>query len=159
METISEIITDMRKRFETYAKSDSNDARYMAYLGYAEFANRIEKAVTNCKQLKMREALMQIFTMSDQWYFGVNTSKSSEDLLIECGELAENALSAPPRNCDLHTTEIEASKEFIAWYNTVNCFWDDKWNEVSSFDLKHNVDGILHDYIRWLFAEAKGETK
>lgn len=45
MQTIKDIIAEMRKRFEPYAKSDSNDARYVAYLGYAEFADRIEAAV------------------------------------------------------------------------------------------------------------------
>jgi hypothetical protein len=52
METIDDIVREMRKRFEPYAKSDSNDARYVAYLGYAEFADRIEKAVTNCNHLE-----------------------------------------------------------------------------------------------------------
>ena len=73
METIKDIIAEMRKRFEPYAKSDSNDARYVAYLGYAEFADRIEQAVTNCNQpetvtncnglgnaAKMREVLDEI---------------------------------------------------------------------------------------------------
>lgn len=45
METIEDIVADMRKRFEPYAKSESNDARYVAYLGYAEFAKRIKSAV------------------------------------------------------------------------------------------------------------------
>ena len=43
-ETIADIVREMRQRFEPYAKSDSNDARYVAYLGYAEFADRIEAA-------------------------------------------------------------------------------------------------------------------
>ena len=44
-ETIADIMAEMRQRFEPYAKSDSNDARYVAYLGYAVFADRIEAAV------------------------------------------------------------------------------------------------------------------
>ena len=43
-ETIADIVREMRQRFEPYAKSDNNDARYIAYLGYAEFADRIEAA-------------------------------------------------------------------------------------------------------------------
>ena len=65
IETIADIVVEMRKRFEPYAKSDSNDARYVAYLGYAEFADRIEQAVTNCNQLKMREALNQLLGLID----------------------------------------------------------------------------------------------
>lgn len=47
MEKIADIVAEMRKRFEPYAKSNSNDARYVAYLGYAEFADRIERAYKN----------------------------------------------------------------------------------------------------------------
>ena len=43
-ETIADIIADMRKRFFPYAKSEGSDARYVAYLGYQEFPDRIEAA-------------------------------------------------------------------------------------------------------------------
>lgn len=73
----------------------------------------------------------------------------------------KTALAAPPRNCDRFANEAEARKAFIVWYNTVYELWGDKWNEVSICDLKHNVDDILQDYIKWLFSpveDMKGEA-
>ena len=64
-------------------------------------------------------------------------------------------LAAPPRNCDRFANEAEARKAFIVWYNTVYELWGDKWNEVESCDLKHNVNDILQDYIEWLFSQAE----
>ena len=43
-ETIADIIADMRKRCFPYAKSEDSGARYVAYLGYQEFPDRIEAA-------------------------------------------------------------------------------------------------------------------
>lgn len=52
---------------------------------------------------KLREALKQISEMSDRWYYGVDTSKSSEDVVVACGQLAEAALAEPVKNCEVGT--------------------------------------------------------
>ena len=71
--------------------------------------------------------------------------------------MAAAALSAPARNCDVFGSEAEAKSAFIAYYNEV---YDLKGSDaIDICDLKHDVDGILHDYIQWLFAPAKSETK
>lgn len=63
------------------------------------------------------------------------------------------ALAKPPRNCDIFKTESERQSAFIAYYNEA---FDLKGTsgEISICDLKHDVDGILHEYIEWLFATA-----
>ena len=124
METISDIVAEMRKRFEPYAKSDSNDARYVAYLGYAEFADRIEavtkcnqtESVTNCNGLgnaaKMREALGECVEL-------LKTLHTDECGCEDCCEIraviedAQAALSSPPRNCDLYSSEPEAFQAYL----------------------------------------------
>ena len=53
-ETIADIIADMRKRCFPYAKSEDSGARYVAYLGYQEFPDRIE-AAWNRERVEVRE--------------------------------------------------------------------------------------------------------
>ena len=119
METIDDIVAEMRKRFEPYAKSGSNDARYVAYLGYAEFADRIEaarkRAITNCNQLKTREALKYLRDASREFchrilnskYIGImDKYKYAEVARIR--DAIANAgltLAAPARNCDVYRTK------------------------------------------------------
>jgi hypothetical protein len=167
METIDDIVREMRKRFEPYAKSDSNDARYVAYLGYAEFADRIEKAVTNCNHLetvdiesrciygevkeptcdkssqvgnvaKMRDVLRKMREFMDD----VNHQQNPLEYGQYCWavDIIDTALSAPPRNCDLYATEVEAYRGWERYYNSID-----------------KKDGYL-DYEDWLFAKSKPAT-
>lgn len=71
----------------------------------------------------------------------------------ETKKVALEALSAPPRNCDVFETETEMRKAFIDWYNET---WDLKGSkyEIEMCDLKHDVEGILHEYIQWLFSSV-----
>lgn len=151
METIKDIVAEMRKATPIYRGSDVIGEYRNPYL--IKLADRIEQAVTNCNQFKMREALKQAQRV-------LHCAIVSEILKGEDAHEALNvvtaALSAPPRNCDLYNTEVKAGEAFIVWYNTAYDLDDDELNEVSSCDLKHNIDGILHGYIKWLFAEAKG---
>jgi hypothetical protein len=75
-------------------------------------------------------------------------------------QIAENkaAIAKPLRNCDVFASESEMKAAFIDWYNKV---WELKgtWSEIDYCDLKHNVDGILHEYIDWLLAPVRTETK
>lgn len=120
---------------------------------------REREAVGNAA--KMREALEAVVKVG----YPYNFQHEAPHISGYCYEITAAidkcfaALSESPRNCDRFANEAEASKAFIVWYNTVYDLNGDKWNEVSSCDLKHNIDDILHDYIEWLFAEAKGEMK
>lgn len=77
----------------------------------------------------------------------------------EVDRLTATALSTPARNCDVFGSEAERRDAFIAWYNET---FDLKGSDaIDTCDLKHDVDGILHDYIYWLLApaaERKGEV-
>lgn len=115
-----------------------------------------EETVTDCNQLKLREALLKILGIVDhmQYRYAAMPELIAKDIL-ELKQIAESALSAPPRNYDLYATEAERLDAFIAYYNET---FDLKGEYAfDTYDLKHNVDGIFNDYINWLFAEAKGE--
>ena len=107
----------------------------------------------------MREALEYASRVLAKWRLDAPLRAWAE--YDEAISRARDALAEPLRNCDRFANEAEASKAFIVWYNTVYELNGDKWNEVSSCDLKHNIDDILHDYIKWLFTpatEKKGEN-
>lgn len=154
METIEDIVADMRKRFEPYAKSDSNDARYVAYLGYAEFADRIEAAVPNqpnkvetdgnnlirLNAAKMREALENSNGLLEELALIGEWGESAR------GQIEENnaALSAPPRNCDLYLTPKDAMLAHL--------------EEVYEGEKVEFGDYEWCEFFKWLFAEAKGDV-
>ena len=80
-ETIADIVAEMRQRFEPYAKSDSNDARYVAYLGYAVFADRIEAAAKR-EVAELRECLKETMVDAVAEYKNNSCFKN-----IKCGEI------------------------------------------------------------------------
>lgn len=87
METIEDIVVEMRelaKEVRGYPLENS----YELLIGLAD---RIEKSVINCNQLKMREALEMC----------VADYGSDEEARVAWRK-AKAALSAPPRNCDLY---------------------------------------------------------
>jgi hypothetical protein len=170
METIDDILREMRKRFEPYAKSESNDARYVAYLGYAEFPDRIEtvvKALVADRDNWRRQALAEdaranAATCENSSQVG-NAAKMREALedsngLLEelsrigewyesaNGQIKENnyALSAPARNCDRFENYEDA---------------------LSEFENQIRIEGRLGfinpftEVVNWLLAEAKGERQ
>jgi hypothetical protein len=71
-------------------------------------------------------------------------------------EIAKSALAKPPLNCEVFTSESEMKSAFIDYYNEV---WSLKGtsDEIDYCDLKHNIDGILHDYIEWLLSPMKSK--
>jgi hypothetical protein len=75
--------------------------------------------------------------------------------LCEAMRLSKNASK---RNCDVFKTESERRAAFIDWYNETFEL-KGTYHEIDTCDLKHDVEGILHEYIDWLFAEAKGFFK
>ena len=144
METISEIITDMRE----FADADSQSiGRDVLRRRIQHFADSIEQAVTNCNQFKMRSALEYLRDASREFCHLILNSKYNEvydkykhpevakisDAIVN----ANIALAASPRNCDLYETENETLKAFHATY------------PISTYYL----------YVKWLFAEAKGDAK
>lgn len=101
---------------------------------------------------KLREALVGL-AQAVREFMATKSANFYPDVAIAL-EVANAALAAPPRNCDRFANEAEARKAFIVWYNTVFGLNGDKWREVSSCDLKRNINDILHDYIEWLYAHA-----
>lgn len=105
-----------------------------------------------CKQCYIND---QICTQGLECHWNGKRGEICQDEAID---KAIAALAAPPRNCDRFTSESEMKAAFIDYYNEV---WELKGtsSEIDYCDLKHNIDGILHDYIEWLLAEAKGGAK
>ena len=112
-ETIADIVAEMRS-------NEFDDPRFNVYSLVAArtlargWADRIEAAVnqpvTNCNRLvnaaKMREALVKADAALSRisqsaWFVDANFSEAKE--VIDAGNAIEEALSAPPRNCDVGT--------------------------------------------------------
>ena len=156
-ETRQDILTEMRKLAEFDEKSTDKIPRSLMGLGLRTYADRIEAAdkrenvQIGCASA-MREAL-------DMIHDKVNSLDEECGVdPVEIRDLARAALAKPPRNCDMFETEPEAKSAFIAYYNEAFGLKGSK-REIDIGDLKHDVDGILHDYIQWLFTSVKSETK
>lgn len=112
-ETIADIVAEMRS-------NEFDDPRFNVYSLVAArtlargWADRIEAAVnqpvTNCNRLvnaaKMREALVKADAALSRisqsaWFVDANFSEAKE--VINAGNAIKEALSAPPRNCDVGT--------------------------------------------------------
>lgn len=112
-ETIADIVAEMRS-------NEFDDPSFNVYSLVAArtlargWADRIEAAVnqpvTNCNRLvnaaKMREALVKADAALSRisqsaWFVDANFSEAKE--VIDAGNAIEEALSAPPRNCDVGT--------------------------------------------------------
>ena len=112
-ETIADIVAEMRS-------NEFDDPSFNIYSLVAArtlargWADRIEAAVnqpvTNCNRLvnaaKMREALVKADAALSRisqsaWFVDANFSEAKE--VIDAGNAIEEALSAPPRNCDVGT--------------------------------------------------------
>lgn len=122
------------------------------------FADRIEQAVTNCNQFKMREALIamldekckqcyindQICTQGLECHWNGKRGEICQDEAID---KAIAALSTPPRNCDLYATQLQASEAY------------EKYRKSA---MKKRGSGIIGDvpfvkpppmsYDEWMFA-------
>lgn len=80
------------------------------------------------------------------------------DKTLEVLRKAKAALAAPLRNCDVFLAESEIRSAFIDWYNKAFAL-KGTFYEVDYGDLKHDVDGVLHDYIRWLLSPVEPKTE
>ena len=63
-------------------------------------------------KMKMREALLEIAKVADDWERHSPTKASALDRIYE---LANAALSEPPRNCDLVNSYDEAEEKFCSY--------------------------------------------
>lgn len=119
-ETIADIVAEMRS-------NEFDDPRFNVYSLVAAhtlargWADRIEAAVnqpvTNCNRLvneaKMREALVKADAALSRisqsaWFVDANFSETKE--VIDAGNAIGEALSAPPRNCDVGTAEEQHAR-------------------------------------------------
>ena len=134
---------EMRKMaddFENYADIDESDITEML----RQAADMIEHEATREKSSrvgnaeKMREALKAIIDTIDEWR--ANGEMMEHWQYSELFDIADTALSAPPRNCDRYTI-AEALRKY-------------------GFPTKSNPWGEKEwiDFCEWLFAEAKGAT-
>lgn len=120
----------------------------------------LSMSVRNCTErtpsnaAAMREALVKASDVLTE----AAHHNLTEGYINECLALIHAAIAAPARNCDVFKTESERQAAFIAFYNEVYDLKGSK-DAIETCDLKHDVDGILHDYIKWLFDTAKLETK
>lgn len=139
METISEIITDMRE----FADADSQSiGRDVLRRRIQHFADSIEQAVTNCNQFKMREALLKSRKAMDEMSRSIFHGWIEDGLAEVMGEAQRDissALAEPPRNCD---------RQYRNGYDVLGEFTAKTGRQI--FETV--------DVVNWLFAEAKGEN-
>lgn len=151
METIKDIIQDMRVFADIYPRTVGKDFVKMRK-SLECFADRIEKVVINCNQLKMRKALENIKECYENDYLSLD--RDPGDVLCNAALLAENALSAPPRNCDIGS----AAEQYKRWNNF--CL-----KIKSCADCKLNGDGsyakCFLKFLRMPYKkdEAKGDAE
>lgn len=113
MGSIEDIVAEMRdlaaNRDWHNHTNQSNRERLLDY------ADRIEQAVTNCNQFKMRKALKYLRDASREFHHLILNSKHNEicdkykyPAVAKISDAIANAgvvLSEPPRNCDIGTAE------------------------------------------------------
>lgn len=141
-ETIADIVADIRAQNQGLPEDDYALSPLVADL--LSFADRIEAAekqsVTDCNRLgdaaKMREAFANISE------YAKTAACHTEDAhllgyLNQIGSWAEAALSDTPRNCDRFINAKDALKAFE----------------------RETGESMAIEFIKWLFAEAKGEEK
>lgn len=149
MKTIKDIAAEMRdlaahRDWHNHA-NQSNRERML------DFADRIEKAVTNCNQLKMRETVAEtekridkvisiLTEIPDSCGYGGLLEDAADELCDLKEEFVKPALAARPRNCDLYKTESEAYQAYLT-------------------AMKNATKKTYVYFEPWLFAEAKGEEK
>lgn len=78
----------------------------------------VKQSVTDCNHLgnaaKMREALSMILGIADHLQTRFAIPKFASEEILELKQIAESALSAPPRNVDVGT-EGEQAERFISF--------------------------------------------
>lgn len=124
METTDDILREMRTVGRLDEKSTDKIPRSLQALGLRTYADRIEKAVTNCNQLKMRSALERLreWALMDlnENAFIADSSGNHMKLIKGTMEIANAALAKPPRNCDVGMA-CEQAKRFEKYCKAHKC--------------------------------------
>ena len=137
-ETIADIVADIRA--QNQGLPEDGYALSPLVCDLLSLADRIEVAakqeVTDCNQLgnsaKMREALLMILDTVDHLQTRFAIPKLASEEILELKQIAESALSAPPRNCD--RPECATTK--------------------AAQDVWRKEDGGKTAYYEWLLAES-----
>lgn len=161
-ETISDILTEMRKRAEeVYAGQDGYPGSWKDQMDYGEIyelADRIEsahkreheatieKSSVVGNNASIREALEELVGVIDEcnsgnplwWHIGAKGVKPLKD--------AREALSEPPRNCDFHLAKNLIGAVMLYCSKNPELPPMVEWNSIQYLE-----------FCRWLFSEAKEE--
>ena len=139
-ETIADIVREMRTLGQLDEESTDKIPRSLQALGLRTYADRIEaacKKVTDCNRLdnaaEMREALVKAQRVL---HCAIVAETLKGDDAQETLNAVTAALSAHPRNCDRFSNANEALEAF-----------------------ENEKRETIIEFIRWLFAEAKGSAK
>ena len=168
-ETVADIVADMRN------ESHAGDASCLEWVGakIRGYADRIEaakhhfreatKMISDYKNLlhlgnaaKMREAFLRILGTAEHLQTRFAIPKLASEEISELKQIAESALSAPPRNCDRFADELDAQIEFL---NAVWLIYVTKDTMLEEDKFENWTEEMKSKYAKWLYAEAKGETK
>jgi Fe-S-cluster containining protein len=125
METINDIIAEMRKDIPRVV-----DTKVIL----RNYADRIEKAIANCNQLKMREALEEISNLADAIYTHNECANENSLAILS---MCDAALAGAARNCDLYKSEPEAYQAYLT-------------------AMKNATKKTYVYFEPWLFEKAKG---
>ncbi len=134
METIKGIVAEMRKDIPRVV-----DAKVIL----RNYADRIEQAVTNCNQFRMRKALEQAQRVL---HCAIVAEILKGEDAHEALNVVTNALSQPPRNCDRFNAPDEALSAYCE-------------NEGITQPLPLWYGNEYWGLLQWLYDEAKGEAK
>lgn len=157
METINNILHEMRSLGRLDEESTDKIPRSLQALGLLTYADRIEKAITNCNQLKMREALelVRLYISNgpeEESRAYVKNGQIEMLFALEVLDTISAALSATPRNCDMFSDETEAQLKFL---NDVWLVSSDKESMLERHRIENWTEEMLLRYARWLLAPVK----
>ena len=121
-ETIADILTEMREFADTDSQSIGRDVLRRRI---QHFARRIEQSVTDCNRIgnfaKILEALEQIHELLS---IGGKPDTAMCIRYEAAYQIAKEALSTKPRNCDKYNTLAEALRKY--GFPTKSKPWDEK---------------------------------
>lgn len=133
METLNDIVREVAAEMLNTSMQEITAERIHGW------ATRLGATCQESRQVgnaaKMREALIKILGLTDHLQRRFALRKLITEVVLELEQIAENALSTPPRNCDLYSHD-EALR---IWSSLPES------KENGCFDV-------------WLFAEAKGDA-
>ena len=138
-ESISDIVSEMREFADTDSQTIGRDVLRKRI---QDFARRIEQSVTDCNRIgnfaKILEALEQLHELLS---IGGKPDTAMCIRYEAAYQIAKEALSAKPRNCDKYTLE-EAFRKYGSPTK------GHPWEEIE-----------WRYFCEWLFSEAKGDKK